>query len=272
MTNTERIQANNAELREAIEMAENLPEAGGGVSVQADWNQTDEAAADFIKNKPIVIDGGDTLTWDGDTTGRECVDMDDGSFFVHVSDATPTISDLAHGGTLSSFSPEYSAGETFPFGADALMEGPGAISLGGFAFIIAEDGTDTDGPVFPKKGVYLLYVPAIVYISGLTINGYTGFEKECIDPEYLPNNQLYTDGTYLYKTSAISDASSRITKSELNIYVKKNPTVKINMATPTATGVLFAIATAFVNDTPYAEVFVNDGSTATTLYTAEYTP
>lgn len=30
MTNTERIQANNAELREAIEMAENLPDAGGG--------------------------------------------------------------------------------------------------------------------------------------------------------------------------------------------------------------------------------------------------
>ena len=29
MTNTERIQANNAELREAIEMAEKLPEAGG---------------------------------------------------------------------------------------------------------------------------------------------------------------------------------------------------------------------------------------------------
>lgn len=30
MTNTERIQANNAELREAISMAENLPDAGGG--------------------------------------------------------------------------------------------------------------------------------------------------------------------------------------------------------------------------------------------------
>lgn len=30
MTNTERIQANNAELREAIELAENLPDAGGG--------------------------------------------------------------------------------------------------------------------------------------------------------------------------------------------------------------------------------------------------
>lgn len=32
MTNTERIQANNAELREAIEIAEKLPEAGGGVA------------------------------------------------------------------------------------------------------------------------------------------------------------------------------------------------------------------------------------------------
>lgn len=59
MTNTERIQANNEELREAIEMAENLPAAGGGgASVQSDWNQTDETAADFIKNKPF----GDEVT------------------------------------------------------------------------------------------------------------------------------------------------------------------------------------------------------------------
>lgn len=33
MTNTERIQANNAELRECIELAENLPEAGTSVEV-----------------------------------------------------------------------------------------------------------------------------------------------------------------------------------------------------------------------------------------------
>lgn len=28
---------------------------GGGASVQSDWNQTDETAADFIKNKPFVV-------------------------------------------------------------------------------------------------------------------------------------------------------------------------------------------------------------------------
>lgn len=33
MTNNERIQANNAELREAIEMAEKLPEAGDGQTI-----------------------------------------------------------------------------------------------------------------------------------------------------------------------------------------------------------------------------------------------
>lgn len=41
MSNTERIQANNAELREAIETAENLPDAGsGGVSFTTDETLT----------------------------------------------------------------------------------------------------------------------------------------------------------------------------------------------------------------------------------------
>lgn len=271
MTNTERIQANNAELREAIEMAENLPEAGGGVSVQSDWNQTDETAADFIKNKPIVIEGVDTLTWDGDMTGREYVDLG-GMFMVHVSDATPTVSDLANGGTVSAFSLEHLASTTVSFMAEELVEHPGAIWLGDFIVTIADGGVELDGFVFPKKGVYFLYGPAVLYISGLTINGYTGFEKECIDPEYLPNNQLYADGTYLYKTGAISDASNRITKSELDIYVQKNPSIKINMAAPSATGVLFAAVAVFANDIPHAQVFVNDGVVTTTLYTAEYTP
>lgn len=272
MTNTERIQANNAELREAIEMAETLPEAGGGgVSVQADWNQTDETAADFIKNKPIVIEGVDTLTWDGDMTGREYVEIDD-VFLVHVSDATPTVSDLANGSTFSVFFCEVGQSITGAITGEDIIVGTGALSLGTYIAIAAAAGAELDGLVFPKKGVYFVRVPAELYISGITINGYTGFEKECIDPEYLPNNQLYTDGTYLYKTSAISDASSRITKSELNIYVKKNPSIKINMAAPFATGVLFAAVAVFANDSPHAEVFVNDGSTAMTLYTAEYTP
>ncbi len=46
MTNTERIQANNAELREAISMAENLPDAGGG----------EDHLDDFLSNTLTAID------------------------------------------------------------------------------------------------------------------------------------------------------------------------------------------------------------------------
>lgn len=47
MTNTERIQANNAELREAISLAENLPDAGGGGEDHLD---------DFLSNTLTAID------------------------------------------------------------------------------------------------------------------------------------------------------------------------------------------------------------------------
>lgn len=53
MTYNEELQSNNAELEEVLQTVNELPDAGSGTSVQADWNQTDETAADFIKNKPF---------------------------------------------------------------------------------------------------------------------------------------------------------------------------------------------------------------------------
>ena len=89
MTNSERIQANNEELREAIEMAENLPAAGGGGgtsgSVQSDWNQTDSSAADFIKNKPFGEEKAfEPIVWDGNTEGLEVIEDVSGKL-VHIS-------------------------------------------------------------------------------------------------------------------------------------------------------------------------------------------
>lgn len=56
MTNNERIQANNAELREAIEMAEGLPNAGGGVELP---ELTNPAAAEQI------VQGYDAINAEG---------------------------------------------------------------------------------------------------------------------------------------------------------------------------------------------------------------
>lgn len=38
---------------------------------QDDWSQNDSTAADFIKNKPFGEEKTDTLTWDGNTDGKE---------------------------------------------------------------------------------------------------------------------------------------------------------------------------------------------------------
>ena len=61
MTNTERIQANNAELREAIEMAENLPDAGGEVveaviePLSITENGTYEASEGIDGFSPVIV-------------------------------------------------------------------------------------------------------------------------------------------------------------------------------------------------------------------------
>lgn len=43
--------------------------AGGGDSVQPDWNQNDSGAADYIKNRPFYDDTNVLLEWDGNTEG-----------------------------------------------------------------------------------------------------------------------------------------------------------------------------------------------------------
>lgn len=83
MTNAERIQANNAELREAIEMAENLPDAGEGaevvlqsktvtptkaaqeVTADADYTALEKVTVEAIPDEYIVPSGTKTITENG---------------------------------------------------------------------------------------------------------------------------------------------------------------------------------------------------------------
>lgn len=55
MDNKERLQINNNNLRECIEIANNLPDSGSGgtlIQQQVDYRQNDETKIDFIKNRP----------------------------------------------------------------------------------------------------------------------------------------------------------------------------------------------------------------------------
>lgn len=218
MTNSERIQANNEELREAIEMAENLPAAGGGgSSVQTDWNQMDETAPDFLKNKPFwdMLTGGNTLYWDGNTDGL----VNQLDTFYKVSDSIVSMDDLANGCTV------VQDGYTENLPVDAIMELVSGIITTAISSVwfVAEQGVGVDlgdGLIFTESGVYFMAVNG-GYVSSLTIPGYTGFPvTKKMDEKYLPGAViLYGDGStdnpLLYFTKDFTEESNRVTKEQL---------------------------------------------------------
>ena len=170
---------------------------------QPDWNQTDETAADFIKNKPFGEETvmGDTLTWDGNTEGRVVVDLSDTVGFplyhVHISDATPSFDDVAGGAVVVTITgSERTTNEISPENINQL---PDAMSIDAFTVVFLDNTTvSVEGMemFFPKAGVYANLADASslggakTQAYSLTIPGYTGFantEIKQIDSKYLPD-------------------------------------------------------------------------------------
>lgn len=207
---------------------------GGGVSVQADWNQTDETAADFIKNKPFGYypTGSDTLTWDGNTEGKECLfDM-----MYKVSDAVLTVEDFANGFSV------VVDGNTADFPADCCIDDgilllssdptdPDAIPL---AAIVSES---VAADVGVSAGVYFLYFDLsvmggeLLMIEKLTVPGYAGFAyNKQIEKQYLPpidtGNVRFpvfyikeTGDKYIYKGSACDTKADKTDIANLQLFV-----------------------------------------------------
>lgn len=137
----------------------------------------------------IMSDGGgvgDTLTWDGNTDGLETFEME-GDVVYKVSDATPSASDFANGGTVTiSFMGQTMAAPCV-FGAEEMPD------IGGIILVraVIEETTIIPIVVFlpgnvlgATPGLYLATIAMNeedgeildgVIINSLTINGYTGF-------------------------------------------------------------------------------------------------
>ena len=66
---------------------------------QPDWNQNDPSAKDYIKNRPggYAIAPSLEITWDGDTTGKETVDVGEGFTLVKIADEAPPINEFDTG-------------------------------------------------------------------------------------------------------------------------------------------------------------------------------
>lgn len=144
-----------------------------------DWNQNDEAASDYIKNRP----GGYTVNypalnieWDGVIGDRVSVDVGEGKY-VKVSDEIPKAEQLV-GGTLS-----FKQGDTsntisitddyiFDYGNGIYSFGDGGISVNKAPANLVDPGTGAVLAVFPETGVYFAYAShdaTIMHTSSLTL-------------------------------------------------------------------------------------------------------
>lgn len=77
----------------------------GAQNVKPDWNQNDPNAKDYIKNRPggYVIPPSVEITWDGDTTGKETIDLSDGFKLVKIADEAPPIEKFAVKSDVATF-------------------------------------------------------------------------------------------------------------------------------------------------------------------------
>ena len=221
--------------------------------------------------------GGDTLTWDGNTDGLECVE----DVFYKVSNTVLTKNDFANGGAVSVYIE--GATETSTFTQAQVQEYDGAILVVGedgetpMFYIITEDGTTLDAisGTSQNKGIYLMcQAPSIMYMSSITINGYTGFPMvKPIDSKYLPEHLQfsYSETVLLDNQSLeINDGAGMLS----GIQLKNGATYKVVfnganytcMAYEFEEGALsmgnFSMISPTFNDTGepfYITVFIEDG-------------
>ncbi len=152
-------------------------EGGGGGGVLS-WND--------LPDKPVVTtEGGDTLTWDGNTEGLVCTTVW-GIPCYKLSDAILTENDIGEE-ALMYFANGVGLGKDeglvqatlngLVYGADGLFL---AVPNDNFVF---DDGNG-NAIAIPEKGVYFGLSDGN-YPTSLTIPNYTGFTTEKIDPAYL---------------------------------------------------------------------------------------
>lgn len=222
---------------------------GGGVSVQADWNQTDDTAADFIKNKPfgdtpVVILEEQELVYDPEIGG--CI--------APVSSPIQVGNLIVVADGVSYYTEAYVFNEYVVFGNLSLLE----------------VGADTGEPF---AGMYFDGMVMFIFMDGQS------HTVEIIknDVTKLPNRyydnycRMYASNRYLYLDA---ECTIKATKDDAIKAIKLHPIIIVNEH-PDAfmlSQSIFAINTGVIglgNGQGLAVYFFN-GGTAERFFTAEY--
>ena len=177
-------------------------------SVQPDWQQNDETAPDYVKNRPGGYDATEVnITWDGNTTGKT-VTADGQNYFVKVSTSTPSKSEL-FGGKLVFVDRSYEEEEVevIPIDESIVTEVDGALLLSEVAFIVYNPPVSFDSYFFNQSGVWLAGKEkadtsySVMFVSSL---------ESSPTPVKIPQRYLELDNT-LGITSATVGQTTKIT-------------------------------------------------------------
>ena len=175
------------------EFAKRAGGGNGGFNVQPDWNQSDETAPDYVKNRPFykdvkILDSIDVdISWDGDTTGKTASSQ---NRFYKVSDSTFTKEQflqmyfICNGSEIAMSSP------------DVLNSNSKVLSyMDGGGPVIAVDigGNIQGGPpdVFPETGVYFPSDGSVTRLFSKESILSTEIVLKKIDEEFIPDNVLH---------------------------------------------------------------------------------
>ena len=152
---------------------------------------TKKLTAEYLEPFEVVTKGGDTLTWDGDTSGKYYVDAGEGLMFCHMSDNILTSADFVEGATAgNNINGIRSASASELDGLLFIQDG-----LGSAIYCIQTENYDIAGDgsiVLEKKGIYFMK-DGEKFTTSLTINGYTGFpttEKKLKEEYVIDTNSI----------------------------------------------------------------------------------
>lgn len=160
---------------------------------QSDWNQSDETAPDYVKNRPFykdvkILDSIDVdISWDGDTTGKTASSQ---NRFYKVSDSVFTEEQflqmyfICNGSEIAMSSP------------DVLNSNSKVLSYmdsGGPVIAVDIGGSIQGGPpdVFPETGVYFPSDGSVTRLFSKESILSTEIVLKKIDEEFIPDNVLH---------------------------------------------------------------------------------
>lgn len=174
----------------------------GKEQVQADWNQTDPTQPDYIKNKlscdlpykSLVTDGTGKAKWADRLVydyNKLVIDVEQGAKLVKVADEVPSWATVDS--PIKAWASNGSNDTATPEGYMDL--GNGSFAVGAEVAFIMTDNVESNGIVFPEKGVYFAHGSDDSYVAGvasadsdtpeITWDGDIGEIKK-LDEKFLP--------------------------------------------------------------------------------------